>query len=138
MLGAALLLSGCVVQLGDQGTDARVVGVRAELEASDPSELVLASGQPQLIEFFAYWCGTCQAMAPTVHRLEAEYAGRIDFVYLDIDDPATAGFRETLDYTLQPTYVLLDGAGLVVDRWQGLVEAATFESAFQALLEPAG
>ncbi len=28
---------------------------RTELEATDPSTVMLASGSPQLVEFFAYW-----------------------------------------------------------------------------------
>jgi hypothetical protein len=28
---------------------------REGLEATDPSTVVLASGQPQIVEFFAYW-----------------------------------------------------------------------------------
>ncbi len=28
---------------------------RDELEATDPSSVVLASGQPQIVEFFAFW-----------------------------------------------------------------------------------
>lgn len=130
-----LVLAGCAVELGEQGAEPQIVGVKAELEASDPAEFELAAGRPQLVEFFAYWCGTCQAMAPLVHQLGSDYSGQIDFVYLDIDDPATAGFREALDYRLQPTYVLLDGEGQVVERWQGIVEREGFESAFGGLLE---
>jgi hypothetical protein len=29
--------------------------IKNELEATDPSMVVLASGQPQLVEFFAFW-----------------------------------------------------------------------------------
>lgn len=28
---------------------------RPELEATDPTTVVLAAGQPQIVEFFAYW-----------------------------------------------------------------------------------
>jgi hypothetical protein len=38
---------------GEAGSE--VIQPREELEATDPSSVVLASGQPQLVEFFAFW-----------------------------------------------------------------------------------
>lgn len=72
-------------------------------------------------------------MAPVVHGLEAEYEGEVDFVYLDIDDPAVTPFKERLGYRTQPHYFLLDGDGTIVDSWQGRVERDTFVAAFEAL-----
>jgi len=37
-------------------------------------------------------------MAPIVHGLEAEYSERINFVYLDIDDPANSDLLSFLGY----------------------------------------
>jgi len=72
-------------------------------------------------------------MAPVVHGLEAEYAGEIEFVYLDIDDPSVTPFKDALGYRVQPHYFLLDGDGTVVDSWQGRVERDTFVAAFESL-----
>jgi len=36
-------------------TDSPTRTVRAELQATDPASVQLASGKPQLVEFFAYW-----------------------------------------------------------------------------------
>src|SRR5687767_1669866 len=52
--------------------------------ASDPA-IVRNTGRPQVIEFFAFWCTTCQAMRPILHELQDRYTERVDFVYLDID-----------------------------------------------------
>ena len=38
-------------------------------------------------------------MAPVVHGLEAKYGMYLDFVYLDIDDPATQEIRDQLNYS---------------------------------------
>ena len=54
---------------------------------------MLATGKPQLIEFFAFWSGPSLAMSPIVKGVEKEYARRVNFVYLDIDDPATKIFK---------------------------------------------
>lgn len=113
---------------------ADIVRVKTEIVASDPARVSLAAGRPQMIEFFAHWCGTCQMMAPIVHELEAEYADRMVFSYLDIDDPATDDLKSALGYSYQPHYFLLDAEGRLVESWQGPVSRDKFATAFDALL----
>ncbi|HJW90375.1 MAG TPA: hypothetical protein VJ436_07015 [Anaerolineales bacterium] len=73
-------------------------------------------------------------MAPIVHGLEAQYNGRINFVYLDIDDPANNGFKETLGYGYQPHFFLIDGEGIILNQWIGPVEEAELTAALEASL----
>ena len=68
-------------------------------------------------------------MAPIVHGLEPEYAGNINFVYLDIDDPANADLLSFLGYRYQPHFFLVDGAGSVLQQWLGPVSADDLRSA---------
>ena len=70
-----------------------------------------------------------------MHGLEAEFAGQIGFVYLDIDDPANDVFKQSLVYRAQPHLFLLDGEGKVVKQWLGPVTADELRSAFQAVLQ---
>lgn len=73
-------------------------------------------------------------MAPIVHGLEAEYFGRINFVYLDASDPNTAGFQRTLGFFAQPEFYLLDGQGGVLFKWIGYVTADDFRAVFDQQL----
>ncbi|MBI4731536.1 MAG: hypothetical protein HY781_05305 [Chloroflexi bacterium] len=73
-------------------------------------------------------------MAPMVHGLEAEYFGRIKFVFLDASDPATADFQRALGFAVQPEFYLLDGAGTVLYRWFGYVQEADFRAVFDQQL----
>jgi thiol-disulfide isomerase/thioredoxin len=107
--------------------------VRTRIRATDPRTFEIISGQPQFVEFFAYWSKTSQSMAPVVHALEDGYDDRIRFVYLDIDDPQNSLFKSLIDDRLPPLFFLLDGQGNVLGEWQGFVSAAEFESAFAAL-----
>jgi len=66
-----------------------------------------------------------------VHGLEAEWGEQVDFVYLDIDDPATEPFKRLLGYRVQPHMFLVDGDGRVLEQWLGFVDAATLEAALQ-------
>ena len=66
-----------------------------------------------------------------MHGLEAEWGGEGDFVYLDIDDPATEPFKRQLGYRVQPHMFLIDGDGEVLQQWLGFVDAATLEAALE-------
>lgn len=55
-----------------------------------PYEEAAAAEKPVLIEFYADWCSVCRSMAPTMSELHDRYAGDINFVMLDIDDPQWA------------------------------------------------
>jgi thioredoxin-related protein len=73
-------------------------------------------------------------MAPVVHGLESEYAGRVNFVYLDVDDPNTKEFQQALGRRAQPEFYLLDGEGNVLKQWFGRVTPEDFEAAFAEAL----
>lgn len=73
-------------------------------------------------------------MQPVVHGLEAQYGNEIEFVYLNIDEPATLPAKQALSFRFQPHFVLLDADGQVIEEWLGYVEAGEFEQAFQQLI----
>jgi thiol-disulfide isomerase/thioredoxin len=93
------------------------------------------TGKPQLVEFFAYWCTTCRAMKPTVHGLEAEYWGKVDFVYLDIDDPDNDGIKQNYNYRAQPTFVLVAPDGTEIRQWYGYTAEEELSQAFDDYLD---
>jgi hypothetical protein len=64
-----------------------------------------------------------------VHGLEQQWSDRVDFVYLDIDDPRTDAFKRQLGYRYQPHLFLLDAQGAIVQQWVGFVDGATLEQA---------
>lgn len=69
-------------------------------------------------------------MAPMVHGLEATYAGRIAFSYLDADDARTREFQRALGFRYQPEFYLLDGQGTLLRKWVGFVSEDQFEAEF--------
>ena len=74
-------------------------------------------------------------MAPMVHGLEAKYAGKVNFFYLDADDPATDVFQRDYGFQYQPYFILVGKDGSVLKRWTGYVSQEELESAFAEILE---
>ncbi|NJR15521.1 MAG: thioredoxin family protein [Calothrix sp. CSU_2_0] len=45
-------------------------------------------GKPVLVDVFATWCAGCKNIAPTLSQLKQDYAGKVNFVVLDVTDQA--------------------------------------------------
>ncbi|MCU0482619.1 MAG: thioredoxin family protein [Anaerolineae bacterium] len=69
-----------------------------------------------------------------VHRLETEYFGRIDFIYLDQYEEANADVFARYGLRGRPIFLLLQPDGTEVRRWFGFVQEDDLRSALDALL----
>ncbi|RME94085.1 MAG: thioredoxin [Verrucomicrobia bacterium] len=98
------------------------------------NQLVMQSPLPVLVDFHATWCGPCQMLAPLIDRLAEEYAGRVRFVKVDVDEAPglAAGFR------IQgvPTLLVID-QGKIVDQVVGLAPPAALRRMLDKVAAPA-
>jgi thiol-disulfide isomerase/thioredoxin len=52
-------------------------------------------GKPVIVDIYASWCAACKNIAPTISQLRDKYAGKVEFVVLDVSDRATTTQAET-------------------------------------------
>jgi thiol-disulfide isomerase/thioredoxin len=84
----------------------------ATLAASaTPLDTAIANGKPSLVEFYANWCTSCQAMVGDMAALNTEYGDRVNFVMLNVDN--SKWLPELMRYRVDgiPHFVFLDRTG---------------------------
>ena len=106
-------------------------------EDSVPLEVALSNGNPTLMEFYANWCTSCQAMAPDMASLKQQYGDRVNFVMLNVDN--TKWLPEILSYRVDgiPHFVFLDKDGQAVAQTIGEVPRSIMQSNLVALADGA-
>jgi thioredoxin 1 len=57
-----------------------------ELNDSNFLSTVQAAKTPVLVDFSATWCNPCKALAPTIDKVAADYAGKLAVFKVDIDN----------------------------------------------------
>ncbi len=77
---------------------------------------VLGSDVPVVLDFWAEWCPPCRALAPTFDALAEQYAGRVRFLKLNVDENSQVPQRFGIKGI--PTLVFFDG-GREVERVVG-------------------
>lgn len=105
-----------------------------ELTERDFAAAVLHADVPVLVDFHATWCGPCRMLAPVLEQLAGEFAGRIKFVKVDVDEaPELAGRYQI---TGVPTLVFFQN-GRVVDMVVGLASLGALRARLARLAGPA-
>jgi thioredoxin-related protein len=72
-------------------------------------------------------------MAPIVNGLETQYGGRVDFVYLNVADPAVRPVMDEYGFRGTPHFFLRAADGTVVWSQHGTVTKEEFVRQLEAI-----
>ena len=113
---------------------AGLMALKALAHDAIPYEVAMTNTKPTLIEFYADWCATCQALAPTMQSLHDEFGGQINFVMLNIDDPQWGQQIQQFQATGVPQLTLLQADQAIADTFVGKVPKSILIQRLQMLI----
>ena len=103
------------------------------IEINDGSfeDEVLKCSSPVMVDFWGFGCAPCDIIAPTTEKLAQEYAGRLKFCKLNVDqNPQTASRYQIMSI---PQILFFKG-GNVVDESIGAVPERVLRSKVESVL----
>jgi len=103
---------------------------------SVPLERALSNGRPTLIEFYADWCTSCQALAPTISQFHEQYGSQVNFVMLNVDQPQWQQQLQQYQVRGVPQFFFIRSDRTVIKTLVGAVPQPILSSWFEKLLHP--
>ena len=95
------------------------------------TDVVLKSGKPVVVDYWADWCAPCKQLSPIIEELAGELGDKVTFVKMDtntnIETPLQQGIMSL------PTIQVFVG-GEVVKQFVGAKPKATFVKALDEYL----
>jgi len=101
------------------------------LTADTFEEEVLKSQVPVLVDFYADWCGPCQALGPVVDNLADKYAGKAKICKINIDEHR----KTAISYKVMsiPTLFFVKN-GVIAERVTGALPQPVLEEKLNSLI----
>ena len=114
---------------------AGVAALREMLSQSVPYQTALSNGKPTLIEFYADWCTSCQALAPSISQFHEQYGSEVNFVMLNVDEPQWQEQLQEYQVRGVPQFFFVKSDSTVVKTLVGAVPQSILGGWFEKLLQ---
>ena len=99
-----------------------------ELTVDNFDASVLQAEKPVLVDFWAPWCGPCQAMGPIIEELAKEFTGKVKVGKINVDENS----KTAQDFAIMsiPALKIFKG-GKVVQEFVGMQAKETLSEALR-------
>lgn len=98
---------------------------------TSPGSMTFKGKRPAIIDFYAEWCGPCRMLSPVLEELSDEYAGKVDFYKVNVDEEnelaSHFGIRSI------PTLIFINKNGQT-QRSQGAMGKSQLKQAIEKIL----
>ena len=111
-----------------------LMSLKAAAQDATPYEVAIANQKPTLVEFYADWCTTCQAMAPTWQSIHQQMGDQVNFVMLDVDDPQWLEQIRQFRVNGVPHFALINAEQVLIDTFTGKIPKQVITSRVADLL----
>ncbi len=81
----------------------------------------MTQNRPKVLKFYADWCEKCKEFNPIIEGAKLKYEDKVDFQFVNIDDPANKLLVAKYGVTNLPTTIYLDKDGEEVGTMIGYV-----------------
>jgi hypothetical protein len=79
-------------------------------------------GQPTFISFTGKGSQSAQSMKTIVDSLKKKFKGKVIFIDVNMDDPASKGEIDKYHVSMNPTFIILNSAGQVKETFMGAAQ----------------
>ena len=133
VLGAVAIALAVALALGLK-TKPPEATLEAQAASAVSLDVALANEQPTLVEFYADWCTSCQAMAEDLRQIKGDYGDHLNFVMLNVD--SNKWLPEVLKYRVDgiPHFVFFDESGEAIAETIGEQPRPVLEADLDALI----
>ncbi|MGA2157973.1 MAG: thioredoxin [Dehalococcoidia bacterium] len=102
-----------------------------EIDGSSFEREVNKSSLPVVVDFWAPWCGPCRMISPIMEKLSGQYAGRLKFCKINVDEnPGPAARYNAMSI---PLLVFFKG-GEEIDRSVGALPEGALRQKIDSIL----
>ncbi len=112
------------------------------LAEKSPSQLALENaledGKPVFLNFHSNQCIPCIEMEKVIGQVEPEYAGRVEFVVVDVYDRAELPLCDYFQVRVIPTSFFIRPDGTVIDAYEGLIQTDQMRALLDKLISGGG
>ena len=115
-------------------TETNDSSLESQVKNSTALDVALNNSKPTLTEFYADWCGSCQAMAGDLAQIKDNYGDRVNFVMLNVDN--SKWLPEMLRYRVDgiPHFLFMDESGQAIAEAIGEQPKTILEADLDALI----